>query len=113
MMNPKLKIIREARKILLEKGWCRNFYEDITGRCCLIGAVIKQDSPEDAESEVINLIAELVPHKSLNVTGWNDRPERTKEEVIALLDLSADFVQTEIHLSRPAHKGYINKEASV
>jgi hypothetical protein len=95
----------KAKALLLSRGWIKGSFEGAgtpedpgRPRClCLVGAINVAEGREpsimfDAENGVYSpaekavLTALGVPLMS-EVFDWNDTPERTLEEVIALLDL--------------------------
>ncbi len=97
--------LKNIRWVLLTNGWCQK-HERNMGQHCLIGAIkeermhtclVKEQAMENIESMV-------APSW---ISEWNDRPGRTVDEVFDLIDRTISFVQTEIHLMRPAHKGYV------
>lgn len=67
-------------KWLAEHGWCQgSLFEG--GRGCLLGAVLEATETSVAASKFMLFVERRHPR----FAAWNDAPERTKEEVIALL----------------------------
>jgi hypothetical protein len=102
-MTPVQRILLDARH-LIEKGWIRGAMEE-DGKFCSIGAIYKVRGVEMSMSTIvedldpltksaIETVSEVVDDecfhrdcgvscKSSVVVGWNDRPGRTQEEVVA------------------------------
>lgn len=74
----------KAWELLEQKGWCQGAFVS-NGRHCAMGA-LREVYPDDLElwKAQGKMLSALEPSYS-SVTWWNDRPERTKEEVIAKL----------------------------
>ncbi len=75
------EVARKAADLLERDGWCQwNLCSD-NGEHCLAGALM--DTDPDTWYRVTRFVGERVgtPY----VTDWNDEPERTAHEVIALL----------------------------
>jgi hypothetical protein len=85
---------------LLEKyGWCQeNMATDETGvgcsindktaaNFCLIGVIYRKNrrSRTTLTEDLIKVLRKLGFKSSAGLSVWNDHPDRTKEEVIALL----------------------------
>lgn len=96
-MLPLPEYFLAAKKRLETHGWTKNIEEDARGRCCLVGA-LKKIGPRfgvDAEfsREVMWSALEAVDpdqqHSIMRIGYWNDKPGRTKEEVLAALELAA------------------------
>lgn len=107
----KCELLKKGREVMaskdLTKGW---FYRDADGRdcndpekitsCCTIGALriaagYTPAAGEDGFSAVRDVEgfgeakrAIEVALREFSITNWNDRPERTKEEVLAVFDLA-------------------------
>lgn len=109
-----VKSIASRRKVLirtkelLSKGWCKSRYhltvkEQLAGRwngaCpnpneinfdryCLMGAVYQaaEDVNYSGSTSVIALMIRQAIGCKTAITHWNDHPDRTKEEVLAVVD---------------------------
>lgn len=89
------KVLLEARR-LVEKGWCQGVYADPAGRVCLhralaLGSLAAAGISVSVEWErafirVIALIPPCGARANDRVQWWNDDPQRTQAEVLALLD---------------------------
>lgn len=86
-------------KARINSGWCQNYWaKDEKGHCCsyenpnacsfcINGAVLKsRTSPDIDVYDVFRHIRRAGNIPSMGIPLWNDNPNRTKEEVIALLD---------------------------
>lgn len=85
------QILIEATK-LIEQGWCQKRYT-ITQKgiihYCSIGAVLfaQRDLNFGYSNQLTNIVYEKLWEalgERINVSEWNDAPERTKEEVVNL-----------------------------
>lgn len=91
--------LREAALVLKTRGWIQGRDRNEDGYC-LVGALIQARVvhldlfPEarqevlDAHSEAYNRLYLELADADYNdsITGWNDAPERTKDEVVELLE---------------------------
>jgi hypothetical protein len=96
------EIMAEARA-MVEAGWCQRMEYDYEGNFCAIGAIreatarhagtstrdwsIYMQTVHRASTALVSAINENFPappgnFKWSSVPAWNDRPERTKEDVI-------------------------------
>jgi len=94
-----IAVLREAKAVLERNGWHQGwFYMDLPGvsysECpvCLRGAVNVAASGDPVDSspvpdEVWAALMAALPEDAFGaIAGWNDEPERTQAEVLALLD---------------------------
>lgn len=121
MQSQTLKVLVRAKEILEEKEWIQgalvsdehsNHYDslcevpddfEICG-VCLGGALdlASRDTGYPAQSSYLALQRRIVAKHSASFWGvpsWNDRPERTKEEVLVLLDEAIDSLQSKTSTS--------------
>ncbi len=91
--------LKKAATILEKSGWCQgNLRWGVNDQCgtrikhCIIGACIELRENwkriDDIPSEMYKELAFRIKRDygtNTPITAWNDKPERTKEEVIALL----------------------------
>lgn len=91
--------LREAALVLKTQGWIQGLDSNSNG-FCLIGAMIQalivhlDLFPEayqevlDAHSEAYNRLYLELEDTDYNdtISGWNDDPDRTKDEVVELLE---------------------------
>ena len=99
-------VLEDSAALILEHGWCQGASQDLYGRFCAMGAIrhvatrdhhpdrIMLDNVVNAtRSKLVNHVAgrDVEPWWGvLELTMWNDRPLRTRWEVIkAMLGLSA------------------------
>jgi len=90
------EIAQKAIATIKERGWTKGQSEDGPGGpVCLIGAIhvaiygeANPGSLHDVACEYFmkNAVFPIAPFNKHCETGWNDKPERTVEEVIALLE---------------------------
>lgn len=94
-MTP-IDVLRRARTLIETRGWVQEAYENSEG-CCLDGALmIASDYPDtlfDSRATASYHVArELVREEIRDMTGvgdiigWNDDPDRTKDDVTEVLD---------------------------
>lgn len=90
------EIIEDAAD-LIEKGWCKRNYIDADGNVCAVEAlwqVIFADAQDHGTDytrfkEVRNAINRVLPEPDMSIIGWNDDPDRTKQEVLDAFRLAA------------------------
>src|SRR6516164_3781777 len=87
--NPVSQLLWDAADLLERDGWCQREFEDAQGRYCLVGAInralpleVRQDLAEDLLEAAEMHMSKFVGADPMR---WNDRPGRTKEEVISAL----------------------------
>jgi hypothetical protein len=85
------RVLQDARRILLERGWCRQIRMDADGRVCLVGAIevamhgsVRFNHTHGNTYKAADDI--LGPFGIRDAAEWNDDPSRTKAEVIDLFD---------------------------
>ncbi len=72
---------------LLEQGWCQGDVWNDKGEHCLIGAAIKGQGDM---GEFMDIVRELIRHRpdyAGHPANWNNDPNRTQAEVVALARL--------------------------
>ena len=102
------KVLLDAAEFLEEKDWCQgafarnSSYESVSiynldaCKFCLAGAVMVSTravvvSPGVHRGSILNAAYEKIENLiASNVTVWNDKPGRTKEEVINALRKAAE-----------------------
>jgi hypothetical protein len=87
---PEITLLRAAKERLLTLGWWQGMLGGIEGPNCLAGALNRIDRSNRAAKEL------LVGHMPITYTGsatptmhialWNDKPDRTFEEVLEVID---------------------------
>jgi hypothetical protein len=105
--------LRAAADVLERMGWTRDAYVNPDGRCCAVGALAKALEPDFGPRADIEDLAADQYHRAkaaaqallplvdprrrepaifweAPITAWNDRDERTADEVIAALRAAAD-----------------------
>ena len=98
------EVLRDAARIIEERGWCQNAVQDLNGAVCAWGGIrlaIYGDSDSDGSTAFIELdeastraLAEyLEPGTGIfigTVASWNDEPGRSVPEVVAALRGAAE-----------------------
>jgi hypothetical protein len=88
------QVLTEARK-LIAQGWTQGKNKRVVNgvECYCLSAAIRQASPdykprELAFSALFYALGDddLYLSSSSNLTEWNDAPDRTQEDVLALID---------------------------
>ncbi len=91
-LSPVLADLYAARDYIEDHGWCQRFAED-GGRVCTMGGVFavtggRSCTPEEAvrRQAAFDALQETLAGSGVRgpVSFWNDAPERTKEDVLAL-----------------------------
>jgi hypothetical protein len=82
----------EARNLIERDGWCQWAAADGRGAHCMGGALgrVTQGDPNctftETELAAFRALGEATGTKDYGIPGWNDKPGRTKEEVLAAFD---------------------------
>lgn len=104
------EVLAEARQIV-ERGWCQHGYTDGRGNYCLRGAIgiasglmrdysgnvtytpVSSDAERAAALErskldvrVAQLVCQHLPEPFVSIPVFNDQPDTTKNDVLAILD---------------------------
>lgn len=79
------KCLLDAREYIRKHGWCQGEFFDQKGQVCLAGAIIKIKSGIQTESKAFVRVQQI----EKNIAFYNDSPDRTKEEVMDLLEKAA------------------------
>lgn len=91
-LPPAQKALLDAAQYIREHGWCQYTTETVDGRVCAMGAIYRAVSPPVSlyVSPAAGPVQILGHYLGVEFIGeWNDRPERTAEEVIAALEQAA------------------------
>jgi hypothetical protein len=82
----------KAKEVLERDGWIKGSYSSNRGYCA-VGAVINVDGVTVFDTDILpplNALLRQINTESkdpvFTVTDWNDRDDRTKEEVLAVFD---------------------------
>jgi len=87
-----LNVLAKARALLVKRGWVQGLAIDEMGRLCTVGAckIAAGGGANDVRWPVAAAAAAAVLERSLDldeeVSEWNDRTERTLDEVLAAFD---------------------------
>ncbi len=83
------EVARKAADLLERDGWCQGRLYSDDGERCLLGVLIAVEQYLDTPDEVdeIDAVDEAIGCRvgTPFLAKWNDAPERTADEVIALL----------------------------
>jgi len=84
------EIVMKSIQTLQERGWCQGGLDNDRGQVCLMGAVVKTVQNTKAYHDIwddfwMDFNNWVIAKCGVNPVFWNDKPGRTKEEVIALL----------------------------
>lgn len=97
------QLLQDAKEHIEKKGHCKGMLWDEEGRCCIIGAVSRVHGPvgtavfnPDAYFAAMNSIRASIPADAptQSIPGYNDRPETTKEDILALFDRAIARVES-------------------
>jgi hypothetical protein len=98
----KKNVFTEAYLNLLKNGHCKGVYQNDDGSVCILGALgsghrlsIGEDGSFpwwESAVETLNVLAETV-----SITAWNDSPQTTQQEVLALLAQAESLMMSEDH----------------
>lgn len=95
-MNTKEALIKA--KNLLNQGWCQaKFRDSESNKYCTMGAIFAVCPDQNGQNEMVEAFGSLLPENPsnglkgtyaimANIMRWNDAPERTKKEVIEVLN---------------------------
>lgn len=98
---PVTTLYDDVRRLLVERGWTQGGERDGAGRLGLVGAIDEAvraaahaPGVEVAEGPTLARSARLARHLrelagTSSLAAWSDSPERSLDEVLALLDLAA------------------------
>ena len=90
--------LRRAVAVIGQRGWCQRDIEDDDGRVCLVGALrLACGIPATPNwwgelkplAELVDVVGRAVGSRG-NLGWWNDRPDRTAGQVVAMLGSAAD-----------------------
>lgn len=95
--NKYQKVLREIKDLLKKHGWTQGAYKNHDG-LCLVGALYEAcsrvsltDRPIQAEVQtyISDAVGETAGHCT-TITAWNDNENRTKKQVLKMLDLAIE-----------------------
>lgn len=98
-----IETLSKARTILETEGWIQGSYHANEGYC-LVGAVTEANKAFRATSTYPHLIQSAIDtgyefgpfiFDDTPLFDWNDEPNRTKEEVLALIDATIARLESE------------------
>ena len=79
-------VLNRAAELIEERGWCQHSYHGSGGTLCAEGAIFEAIS-EFGLPRYSHHVSTWIdrPFAPKSLPFWNDRPERTREEVVAKL----------------------------
>jgi hypothetical protein len=91
--------LKKARKLLIERGWCKHQYEDANGAHCALGAVRAVTGGFDDTPEAQALVRAVNGKGPTSVIDWNDRKSRRKAHVLEIYDkaINAELKAPSLH----------------
>lgn len=90
--SPVIEVLREGRA-RIERGWCQHVgYTD--GRRCVMTAMVGTDTPT-VKSACTALYKAGGFKDNADAVTWNDAPDRTQADVLALYDKAIDIAVAE------------------
>lgn len=95
MARPKApaKVFKAAAAAIEKHGHCRGLLKSFDNdSMCLMGAIslVMHGDPLKPTEDVRRMADLLMPLTGINPIAWNNRPERTKEQVVSLLRKAAE-----------------------
>ena len=100
-MEERKTILLRAKEIIRERGWIQGTLESVSGGVCLVGACNLATKEHHAGKDW-DWLYESDPHQELELNRffranfgavtaacWNDQPDRTKQDVLDVLDRMA------------------------
>lgn len=78
--------LREAARLIRDKGWCQGVYRDDAGRHCAVGALCEATGDGGLDLARSYLWQRI---RTTSIADWNDRPGRTEQDVIAAFESAA------------------------
>lgn len=90
-LEPWQQHLLDAAEYIRIHGWCQGRPSDSMGRVCVMGALhATKLFGMHTYAEAANRLAWHLRFPNYGyVAGWNDNPDRTKEEVIAAMEAAA------------------------
>ena len=84
------QVLLRAADILRESGWCRYRTRREDGARCAIGAIGEAAAGSGRKYiYAYDRMADALGIRDIGIGFWNDRPERTKEQVIEAFERAA------------------------
>jgi hypothetical protein len=102
--DERVAVYRKAAELLRQDGWTQGAFFDETGKHCLVAAVRAANLEITSEWEFpLSAGLKYQLHKTLreqwgsrlSLTWWNDAPGRTADEVITLLEQTAEKLEAD------------------
>lgn len=78
-----VEVLRRARRLIVDDGWCQGALRDARGRWSLYGAVAEAGHGRLEAEYAREVLRDVL--RRVDLPGWNDAPERLRSEVTELL----------------------------
>lgn len=98
------EVLKEARRLIAEKGWTQSAYHrdadgvtrssETAASFCIEGACMRAIGPKPWCDWRSPLAEAIGLRDRLELANWNDRPERTKEEILAAFDRAIEIASS-------------------
>ena len=83
------EVRRRAAEIIRERGWCQGLYSNEDGQVCMVGALyVASGLPPHGQLNHLptDSAARSMGYENCDeAISWNDAPDRTVDQVLALL----------------------------
>ena len=90
------EIVEAALTALEDKGWCKKQFVDNDGRMCILGAVEFASQEQGITTQFGSLARHAIRRQiSTGIISWNDKIERTFEDVREVLTNAAKSLRNE------------------
>lgn len=97
------KTLLKAADYIEKHGWCQGKWRNDAGEVCAYGAISSVERCGLVRSGAAWRLGRFL--NVVSVAGWNDQPDRTKEEVIAALRAAAEAQCEDIYRSHVCGTG--------
>jgi hypothetical protein len=107
-------VLRKAKALIEERGWCKGRFVEDDGSCCVEGAVLLASGypeaklsptrpPQEREEPYLRfakmaearILSRAVGRASDVIWAWNDRQGQTKQDILAGIDRAIALAEQE------------------
>ena len=93
--NPSLQKIDAVIDLLATPDkWCKGALRSHDGRYCIRGAVRAVDAADQLEPAILRAIGEVAGRRFRRIESFNDHPNTSHEQVVAMLSRARDNLTT-------------------